>query len=140
MQIETSITLYAVRDNSTGRFVTDLTNPSHKFWEKKKCCEQALERYKREYRADMPFIFKHNPDNLELVELVFRESCAENPPKRATTSHSTKGKRKYYRKCGVCGERQEQSEMIRTDHSSNGWVCFDCHNAEHPEYEDFGEV
>lgn len=43
--------------------------------------------------------------------------------------------RKYYRKCGVCGERHEQSEMIRTNRSPNGWVCFDCHNAEHPEYD-----
>ena len=44
-------------------------------------------------------------------------------------------KRKYYRKCGVCGERHEQSEMIRTDKSPNGWICLDCYHAEHPEYE-----
>ena len=44
-------------------------------------------------------------------------------------------KRKYYRKCGICGERHEQSEMIRTNNSPNGWICFDCHNAEHPEYD-----
>jgi len=50
-----------------------------------------------------------------------------------------KKKRKYYRKCGVCGERYEQSEMIRTNNSPNGWLCFDCHNAKHPEYEDLGE-
>lgn len=47
-----------------------------------------------------------------------------------------KKKRKYYRKCGVCGERYEQSEMIRTNNSPNGWLCFDCHNTEHPEYDD----
>lgn len=47
-----------------------------------------------------------------------------------------KKKRKYYRKCGICGERFEQSEMIRTNDSPNGWLCFDCHNAKHPEYED----
>ena len=46
-----------------------------------------------------------------------------------------KKKRKYYRKCGICGERHEQSEMIRTDNSPNGWICFDCHNAEYPEYD-----
>lgn len=44
-------------------------------------------------------------------------------------------KRKYYRKCGVCGSRHEQSEMIRTDKSSNGWICSECHDAEHLEYE-----
>lgn len=47
-----------------------------------------------------------------------------------------KKKRKYYRKCGICGERLEQSEMIRTNDSPNGWLCFDCYNAKHPEYED----
>lgn len=39
------------------------------------------------------------------------------------------------RYCGYCGQRYEQSEMIRTNRSPNGWVCFDCHNAEHPEYD-----
>lgn len=43
--------------------------------------------------------------------------------------------RKYYRKCGVCGERFEQSEMIRNDQSPNGWICADCHAAEHQEYD-----
>lgn len=56
-----------------------------------------------------------------------------------TINKERKKKRKYYRKCGVCGERYEQSEMIRTNQSPNGWLCFDCCNVEHPEYEDFGE-
>ena len=50
-----------------------------------------------------------------------------------------KKKRKYFRKCGVCGERHEQSDMIRTACSPNGWICLDCHRAEHPEYDDLGE-
>ena len=50
-----------------------------------------------------------------------------------------KKKRKYFRKCGVCGARHEQSDMIRTACSPNGWLCDDCHRAEHPEYDDFGE-
>lgn len=50
-----------------------------------------------------------------------------------------KKKRKYYRKCGVCGKRQEQSEMIRCIESPNGWLCVDCYAAKHIEYEDFGE-
>lgn len=45
-----------------------------------------------------------------------------------------KKKRKYYRRCGICGERHEQSKMIRTDDSPNGWSCFDCHHAEHKYY------
>lgn len=43
-------------------------------------------------------------------------------------------KRKYFRKCGVCGERCEQSEMIRTDESPNGWLCANCYDNEFPEY------
>ena len=39
---------------------------------------------------------------------------------------AVKRKRKYYRKCGVWGCRHEQSEMIRTDNSPNGWICVDC--------------
>ena len=35
-------------------------------------------------------------------------------------------KRKYYRKCGDCGKRYEQSEMIRTNLSDNGWLCKRC--------------
>lgn len=50
-----------------------------------------------------------------------------------------KPQRKYFRKCGVCGERHEQSEMIRTDESPNGWVCVECFAKEHilDEIEDF---
>ncbi|WP_191396150.1 hypothetical protein [Flavonifractor sp. An306] len=44
------------------------------------------------------------------------------------------GKRKYFRKCGVCGERHEQSEMHRTEQSPNGWLCAHCLARIHPEY------
>lgn len=46
-----------------------------------------------------------------------------------------KKKRKYFRKCGVCGERHEQSEMTRTDESPNGWVCQECYSNIYPELE-----
>lgn len=49
-------------------------------------------------------------------------------------------KRKYFRKCGICGERHEQSEMIRTNNSPNGWICWECYNFNEHCYEDFGEV
>lgn len=45
-------------------------------------------------------------------------------------------KRKYYRKCGICGERYEQSEMVRDECSSTGWICCDCCMGVHPEYEE----
>lgn len=47
-------------------------------------------------------------------------------------------KRKYYRICPVCGEKHEQSEMVRTDASYTGWMCADCFEDwcnEHLEYE-----
>lgn len=43
-------------------------------------------------------------------------------------------RRKYYRKCGLCGEVHEQAQMIRTDTSPNGWICLDCELLLHPEY------
>lgn len=48
-------------------------------------------------------------------------------------------KRKYIRKCSICGERHEQGEMIRDNGSDTGWICEDCHNELHPEYEECGE-
>ena len=46
-----------------------------------------------------------------------------------------KKKRKYYRKCGLCGDRCEQSEMIRTYKSPNGWICTECQVQKNPEFE-----
>lgn len=36
-------------------------------------------------------------------------------------------KRVYNRKCGKCGDRYQQEEMIRTAKSPNGWMCFECY-------------
>lgn len=44
--------------------------------------------------------------------------------------------RKYYRRCGICGERHEQSEMERNEASPTGWICGDCCMGIHPEYEE----
>lgn len=38
-----------------------------------------------------------------------------------------KKKRTYNRTCGSCGEKNEQSQMIRTNESPNGWLCCDCY-------------
>lgn len=43
--------------------------------------------------------------------------------------------RKYIRKCGLCGERHEQTYMFRTNNSPNGWLCVACHLRIHPEYD-----
>lgn len=57
--------LYAARDKNTGKLVTGLTNPSHRFWHRRGDCETAIKRY-NESRYK-----RHNYD-LELVtyELV----------------------------------------------------------------------
>ena len=52
----------------------------------------------------------------EKIEQIMGISKKEKPP------------RKYYRKCGACGTRYEQSEMVRTERSTNGWLCLDCYN------------
>ena len=43
--------------------------------------------------------------------------------------------RKYYRKCGYCGERFEQSDMVRTNIVKNGWLCKECYQTELPRYD-----
>lgn len=51
------------------------------------------------------------------------------------TKQMKNNQRKYIRKCGVCGEHYEQSEMIRDNGSPNGWICKDCYYNEHWEDE-----
>jgi predicted RNA-binding protein YlxR (DUF448 family) len=46
-----------------------------------------------------------------------------------------KKKRKYFRKCGICGQRHEQSDMVRTNESPNGWICIKCWSDLYPKYE-----
>ena len=50
-QIMSKNYMYAVRDTGTGKLVTNLTNPGHKYWEKKGNCLNAIEAYyKSRYR------------------------------------------------------------------------------------------
>ena len=37
--------LYAAKDKNTGKLVTGLTNPSHKFWHRRTDCENAIRKY-----------------------------------------------------------------------------------------------
>lgn len=43
-------------------------------------------------------------------------------------------KKKYFKTCGVCGEKYPSSEMFKDKGSNTGWVCFDCYGCEHPQY------
>lgn len=78
--IDTKLRLYAIRDKKSGKFVSNITNPKHKFWEKRGSCESALKSYAIRYE----YLLKENkyyrgklshPDDLELVELF----CYEKP-------------------------------------------------------------
>lgn len=46
--------------------------------------------------------------------------------------------RKYYRKCGECGESFEQTDGYRVEWSPNGWVCCSCFHyiVDEPDFED----
>ena len=71
----------------------------------------------------------------ENERFLFCDTCASTLRnlilKEQSSSHTVnKKKRKYIRKCGICGIRLEQSEMIRTEASPNGWVCHDCEEQE----------
>lgn len=39
--------IYAVRDTETGKLVSDITNPGHKFWEVKGWARNAIEAYNK---------------------------------------------------------------------------------------------
>lgn len=73
MSKETIMKLYAVRDKSTGKFVADITNPRHKFWEKKGSCESAIKSYNPN-RISTQRRTIHNKEDLELVELTCVDS------------------------------------------------------------------
>lgn len=41
--------IYAVRNTKTGKLLSDLTNPSKKFWEKKQFAERAIRKNQKWY-------------------------------------------------------------------------------------------
>ena len=65
--------LYAARDISTGKLVSDITNPKRKYWDKKGNAVKAIERYNRCYaNRNLAPYNKGNHGTIELVtfELV----------------------------------------------------------------------
>lgn len=52
--------LYAARDKNTGKLVSDLTNPKHKFWQRKGDCFLAINKYNHD-------MYKRGNYDLELV-------------------------------------------------------------------------
>lgn len=69
--MKTKTYMYAVRDAATGKLVTNLTNPGHKYWEKKGYCLNAIKAYNkrsrycsRRYEGPLEIV------TFELVEIV----------------------------------------------------------------------
>lgn len=51
--MENEFTLYGVMDKLTGKLVSNLTNPRHKYWETRKTAENAVRKFmSRRYNAD----------------------------------------------------------------------------------------
>ena len=60
--------LYAARDKNTGKLVSDITNPKHKFWQRQGDCEYAIKRYNYS-----PNKYKTKNYDLELVKFELVE-------------------------------------------------------------------
>lgn len=59
--MKNEFTLYGVMDKSTGKLVSNITNPRHKYWETRKIAENAVRKFMSErYNANR---------QLEVVEI-----------------------------------------------------------------------
>lgn len=67
MPKEKTMKVYAARDKNTGKYVSDLTSPRHKFWMRESACREAITKHnqRRPYWSNY---------DLELVELVCVDS------------------------------------------------------------------
>lgn len=60
--------LFGVIDKSTGKLVSDITNPRHKYWESEKRAQSAINGYNPIYVTQRDRK-KHNKEDLEVVEI-----------------------------------------------------------------------
>ena len=63
------IYLYGARDTSTGKLVSDITNPKRKYWDKRGNAQSAIDYYNRCY-ANRDFPSSWNKGKHGLLELV----------------------------------------------------------------------
>lgn len=66
---ETELKLYAARDTSTGKLVSDITNPKRKYWDRKGNAESAIAYYNRSY-ANRKLPYSANKGEHGTLELV----------------------------------------------------------------------
>ena len=93
-----------------------------------KCLDQLIEdkEFNSETISNPKEKVKQNIEQLENFMMNGVISLLEAEQKKQVDSKPSK-KRKYYRKCGLCGKRYEQSDMVRTNRVDNGWLCHDCY-------------
>lgn len=63
------IYLYGARDTTTGKLVSDITNPKRKYWDKKGNAEKAINDYNRGY-ANRKLPWSVNKGEHGIIELV----------------------------------------------------------------------
>ena len=66
------IYLYGARDTTTGKLVSDITNPKRKYWDKKGNAEKAIFDYNRSY-ANRKLPYSANKGEHGIIELVIFE-------------------------------------------------------------------
>ena len=63
------IYLYDARDSTTGKLVSDITNPKRKYWDRRGNAESAIEAYNRNF-ANKPIKPFDNRGEHGIIELV----------------------------------------------------------------------
>lgn len=58
--------LYGVKNKKTGKLVSNITNPRHKYWESKKRAQNAIEGYTASHCFNKG---TYNKEDLEVVEI-----------------------------------------------------------------------
>lgn len=66
---ENELRLYGARDTSTGKLVSDITNPRRKYWDRKGNAESAIDHYNRGY-ANRKLPYSANKGEHGTLELV----------------------------------------------------------------------
>ena len=66
------IYLYSARDTTTGKLVSDITNPRRKYWDKKGNAVKAIDEYNRGY-ANRKLPYSANKGEHGTLELVIFE-------------------------------------------------------------------
>ena len=61
--------IYGARDTTTGKLVSDITNPRRKYWDKKGNAEKAINDYNRCY-ANRKLPYSANKGEHGFIELV----------------------------------------------------------------------